>query len=205
MWQWSVLCMRSWLSATPVTKTSDTDTSGCWPISRSQYWWNLNSKHQTRLLTAHVVSFVMSFDFWFVGGWEYQWSGHLFVGENTKFAICNACGQSILHGGKTTKTFNTTNLVYLIRGMHAELHSELLKKCDERTKEKTSAPNSRRQLTLQESSDKERKWDINDPCVQHIHTRIDEMIALDYQPLSIVDVGFVRLLHSMEPRVCDTE
>ena len=82
------------------------------------------------------------------------------VGEDTKFGICNACGQSISHGGKTTKTFNTTNLVYHIRGMHAELHSELLKKCDERTKEKISAPSSSRQLTLQ---DKARKWDINDP------------------------------------------
>lgn len=123
------------------------------------------------------------------------------VGEDTKFAICNACGQSISRGGKTTKTFNTTNLVYHIRGMHAELHSELLKKCDERTKEKASAPSSSRQLTLQESSDKARKWDINDPRAQHIHTRIGEMIALDYQPFSIVDdVGFVRLLHSLEPR-----
>ena len=123
------------------------------------------------------------------------------VGEDTKFAVCNVCGQSISRGGKTTKTFNTTNLVYHIRGTHAELHSELLKKCDERTKEKASAPSSSRQLTLQESSDKARKWDINDPRAQHIHTRIAEMIALDYQPFSIVDdVGFVRLLHSLEPR-----
>ena len=70
------------------------------------------------------------------------------VGEDTKLAICNACGQSISHGGKTMKTFNTTNLVYHIRGMHAELHSELLKKCDERTKEKASAPSSSRQLVV---------------------------------------------------------
>ena len=81
--------------------------------------------------------------------------------------------------------------------MHAELHSEFLKKCDERTKEKASAPSSSRQLTLQESSDKARKWDINDPRAQHIHTRIAEMIALNYQPFLIVDdVGFVCLLHS---------
>ena len=44
-----------------------------------------------------------------------------------------------------------------------------------------------RQLTLQET----RKWDINDPHAQQIHTRIGEMMALDYQPFSIVsDVGF---------------
>ena len=47
------------------------------------------------------------------------------VGEDTKFAICNVCGQSISHGGKTTKMFNTTYLVYHIRGIHTELHSEL--------------------------------------------------------------------------------
>ena len=85
------------------------------------------------------------------------------VGEDTKFAICNVCGQSISHGGKTMKMFNTTHLVYHIRGMHAELHSELLKKCNEKTREKASAPSSSRQLTLQESFDKARKWDINDP------------------------------------------
>ena len=47
---------------------------------------------------------------------------------------CRQRGQSISRGGKTTKTFNTT--------LHTELHSELLKKCDERTKEKASAPTS---------------------------------------------------------------
>ena len=56
------------------------------------------------------------------------------VGEDTKFAIYNVCGLSFSRGGKTTKTFNTT--------LHAELHSELLKKCDERTKEKARASTS---------------------------------------------------------------
>ena len=50
------------------------------------------------------------------------------VGEDTKFAICNACGQLISHGAKTMKMFNTTNLVYHKKGTHTELHSELLTK-----------------------------------------------------------------------------
>ena len=70
--------------------------------------------------------------------------------------------------------------------MHAKLHSELPKKCDEITKEKASAPSSSRQLTLQESSDKACKWDINDPRAQHTHTRIGEMITLHYQPFSML-------------------
>ena len=91
------------------------------------------------------------------------------VGEESKFAICNSCGASVSHGGKTTKTFNTTNLVYHMNAMHVDLHSEYQKKCDA-TKEKassSSSSNSSRQLTLQET----RKWDINDPRAQHLHTR----------------------------------
>ena len=65
-------------------------------------------------------------------------------------------------------------------------------------KGKDKASSSSRQLTLQESS---QKWDINDPRAHKSHTRIGEMIALDYQPFSIVDdVGFICLLHSLEPR-----
>ena len=44
-------------------------------------------------------------------------------------------------------------------------------------------------------------WDINDPRAHKIHTRIGEMIALDYHPFSIVDnVGFIYLLCSLEPK-----
>ena len=46
-----------------------------------------------------------------------------------------------------------------------------------------------------------RKWDINSPRAQCVHQLITEMIALDSQPLSIVnDVGFTRLLRELEPR-----
>ena len=55
--------------------------------------------------------------------------------------------------------------------------------------------------TRQESSDKTQMWDINDPRAHKIHTRIGEMIALDYHPFSIVDnVGFIYLLCSLEPK-----
>ena len=55
----------------------------------------------------------------------------------------------------------------------------------------SSSKNCNRQLTFPET----RKWDINDVHAQHIHIRIGEMMALDYQPFSIdEDVGFTRLL-----------
>ena len=37
-----------------------------------------------------------------------------------------------------------------------------------------------------------KRWDINDSRAQNIHTKMGEMIALDYQPFSVVeDVGFL--------------
>ena len=38
-------------------------------------------------------------------------------------------------------------------------------------------------------------WDINDLKAERIHRKITEMMALDYQPLSVInDVGFTSLL-----------
>ena len=37
-------------------------------------------------------------------------------------------------------------------------------------------------------------------CATYIHTKIGEMIALDYQPFLIMDVSFCCLLHSSEPK-----
>ena len=71
------------------------------------------------------------------------------ISKDTKFAICNAYCQSISCRGKTTKTSYT---VYHIKGMHMELQSEYLEKCDEETKEKASTLSTR-----QASSDKTHK------------------------------------------------
>ena len=87
---------------------------------------------------------------------------------------------------------------------HIDLHSEYKKKRDT-AKGKEKASSSSRQLTLQESSDKKQKWDINDPCAHRIHTRIGDMTTLDYKPFSIVDnVGFICLLCSLEPSLFET-
>ena len=39
-----------------------------------------------------------------------------------------------------------------------------------------------------------RLWDINDPKAEHLRIKIAEMMALDYQLLSVVsDVGFTHV------------
>ena len=56
-------------------------------------------------------------------------------------------------------------------------------------------------MTFEGSVEKTRYWEINDNHALRIHTEIGEMIALDYQPFSIVDdVGFNHLLQVLEQR-----
>ena len=48
---------------------------------------------------------------------------------------------------------------------------------------------------------KVKTWDINDPRAIRVHHKIAEMMALDFQPYSIVsDTGFTALLKTLEPR-----
>ena len=58
-----------------------------------------------------------------------------------------------------------------------------------------------KQMSIVESQDRVRPWDINDRRAQKVHRCIIQMIALDCQPFSIIeDPGFTQLLHELEPR-----
>lgn len=127
------------------------------------------------------------------------------VAEDSRFAKCNTCKQEISRGGKTTKTFTTSNLVSHLKYKHKAEYDEYEKKkeVDQNSVSAASASSSNepRQLTLSQSYDKSRLWDINDHCAQKIHRKIGKMVALDCQPLSIVDDrGFKAVLNALEPR-----
>ena len=48
-----------------------------------------------------------------------------------------------------------------------------------------------KQVSLAKAEDFHKVWDINNHRAKLIHTRIAEMIALDWQPYSVVDdIGF---------------
>ena len=45
------------------------------------------------------------------------------------------------------------------------------------------------------------QWDINDSRTASIHKKLDEMIAIDCQPVSIVeDIGFNCFIKAIEPQ-----
>ena len=95
--------------------------------------------------------------------------------------------------------FNTTNLVYHVQTQHPEGFTQYKaapnKVSASKGKYSTSTGPTSKQLTLGESPDKSRKWDINDVRAHAVHRKIGEVIAIDDHPFSIVDdSGFVSLL-----------
>ena len=125
------------------------------------------------------------------------------IGEDNKFAKRASCELLVSRGGKTAKTFGTTNLSVHLKGKHLELYTELEKKIKDLkdAKEAREKPRPSRQLSLMECKDQVRHWDINDVRAQRVHRCIGEMIALDCHPFSVVeDEGFIRLVKELEPR-----
>ena len=58
-----------------------------------------------------------------------------------------------------------------------------------------------RQLTLHGSKQRVQQWDINDSRATSLHKKLGEMIALDSQPIFIVeDIGFTCFVKAIEPR-----
>ena len=129
------------------------------------------------------------------------------IADDDKLAKCTACELQISRGGKTAKTFGTTNMSVHLRAKHPELYKEFEKKVEALKEAKKALEKSgesrasQRQLSLMQCEDRIRHWGINDVRAQRIHRRIGEMIALDTHPFSIVeDQGFTRLIKELEPR-----
>ena len=125
------------------------------------------------------------------------------IAEDSRVVICRTCSDQISRGGGNTKTYNTTNLVYHLRTRHPEDFSKFKEVAASVAQQKDAASTSTasKQITLQESVEKSRKWDINDTKALVIHRKIGEMIAIDDQPFSIVsDTGFINLVKVLEPR-----
>ena len=129
------------------------------------------------------------------------------VAEDSKFAVCGKCQVCVARGGTTTKSFTTSNLVQHLQTNHPEVYKEYSeKKANQEPKQlkETRKRSLHRQLSLTETQELTKVWDINDHKAQRVHRKIGEMIlemiAVDCQPLSVVeDVGFKQVLRTLEP------
>ena len=129
--------------------------------------------------------------------------GFLVLHEDTKYAVCNACQAKVPRGGNSTKLYTTTNLVNHLSTKHPEVNSQYVER---KTSKEARPPRETRkrliqhQLSLEETQELTKLWDINDSKSQRVHKRIGEMIAVDCQPLSVVeDIEFTRVLQVLEP------
>ena len=126
------------------------------------------------------------------------WDYYKVVDQDQWFACCLTCNNGISRRGKTAKSFNTTNIIDHLQKKHPVEYKdyEEKKKLSELKEQK-----ERRQPTTEETRARVKLWDINDPKAERIHRKIAEMMALDYQPLSVItDVGFTSLLQTIKPR-----
>ena len=91
------------------------------------------------------------------------------VCRDTKYARCKCCGKEISHGGDSTKTHNTKNLVSHLKRKHHDLYLQYKqKKQDEEqgllaASASTSIGSTSKQLCLSESLERTQTWDTNDP------------------------------------------
>ncbi|KAI2668488.1 Zinc finger BED domain-containing protein 4 [Labeo rohita] len=108
--------------------------------------------------------------------------------DKTK-ADCKLCSAKLSRGGSKGSAFNTSNLIKHLKSQH-----------DNEYKEFTLAPKPT-QPTLQQTLARREKMSRDNPRAVKITQAIIEYTALSDQPLSEVEnVGFLRLLHVLEPR-----
>ena len=129
--------------------------------------------------------------------------------QNVTTSVCKLCQTVISRGGKSAKTFTTTNMLNHIR----KIHPEEAKVADEKrkhnecsgthipgTSDSNYEPPAKQQTTIESILVKKKIWDINDHRSREIHYLIGEMIVVDIQPYSVTsDIGFNRLIEKLCP------
>ena len=125
--------------------------------------------------------------------WEY-----FHISENDpRIAICKTCNSGISRGGKSTKSFSTSGLIFHLKSKHPDRHSDFEKNTAQKRKINPSAPAP----SVADLFEKARQFSSDSAKAKGITQKMMEFIALDDQPFSVVDdVGFRRLIKHIEPR-----
>ena len=132
--------------------------------------------------------------------------------QDKKFAKCEECAEVVSRSGDSAKTFTTLNLVSHLRTNHPVAYQRFCQCKDKKESQRQDVRKEKvesggftalRQLTLKYvcSEDRVKLWGINDPRAAVLHRKLGEMIALDYQPISLIeDIGFLKFVTALEPR-----
>ncbi|CAH2091123.1 unnamed protein product [Euphydryas editha] len=125
--------------------------------------------------------------------------------QNQDKADCKICNKTYSRKGRTT-----TSLKNHLKSMHKEEYSLYERSTNEKQlkKIKTDTENlitplqeSKKQLSLEEVFNRDKKWDNNNYNSKKIDKLIGEMIALQNLPFNFVEgLGFRRLIKELAPR-----
>jgi len=128
---------------------------------------------------------------------------------NCLVAVCNVCDVK-LSRGLTAKFFSTSPLIQHLRAKHQQQYqsyADATKAKDEQREETKkctqAAPKAQGQgqLSLAQSWDRVRPFDIKSNDAKRIHYAIGRMIIKDMEPFQIVEKeGFIDLMNTLEKR-----
>ena len=108
--------------------------------------------------------------------------------EVSRLAKCKVCNNEVPHRGQSTKSFTTMNLAYHLKTPYDEEYERYNRlKVDGDEKWKKNSTSKGMQPHCRKKAELCKLWDINNPRVKKIHTKVNIMIAIDCQPVSAVD------------------
>ncbi|XP_060871545.1 zinc finger BED domain-containing protein 4-like [Metopolophium dirhodum] len=116
-------------------------------------------------------------------------------------AACNHCKQKVYKGIRKKAT--TSSMRKHLKFKHKTLFDKLLtsEELKKESKAKGSIQTGKRQMSLYESVNKKKCWDMNDAKSKEIHKIIGEMICVDNEPFNLVErSGFNKLMTFVKPQ-----
>lgn len=138
------------------------------------------------------------------------WNYFRVMENDASKAQCTLCDKVLSRGrSDRPKDFSTSSLLTHLRSQHRRDYNEMLERKSEQESNAASVssfmvpvlkPNPQ-QLSISETWDRAKVWDINSSNAQRVHTAIARMIATDMEPYQIVErQGFRNLLKTVEKR-----
>ena len=133
------------------------------------------------------------------------WAHFGICDDDKSKALCKICGERIPRGGKSPKSFNTTNLRRHLHHHPEENMKLVVAENAEKERQQAqylahSSMASTCQTTVAQCFERQKPYNMDNPHCKEITNTIARMLALDFQPFSMVeDEGFKRLLQVLDP------
>ena len=142
---------------------------------------------------------------------SFVWEFFAVKPDSPNLVTCNVCKNDVSRGSTEAKAkdYSTTPLHRHMENYHkAEYKARKQQSVEETEARLRPTPTEKKreamdkQLSLMETWERKKIWDINDPRAKEIHVKIINMMAMDNQPFSMAeDDGFIQLMAHFSPTI----